>query len=156
LSGTSGTEEAVVADLGRAFGQDVLEKSVDKLDSGKPNVADFLGLVVTVAESNNAVVKRLQAAIGNGDAKNIAGKIVEHLVASAGMLGVNHPTRLPDGGRTESKKSSFFKSRTEFGAEDDREGRIGNQEERVFGINPRLAIGRETSSGDEHMDVRMK
>ena len=136
LGGTSGTEEAVVADLGRALGQDVLEKSVDKLDSGKPDVSDFLGLVVTVAESNNAVVKRLQAAIGNGDAKNIAGEIVEHLVAPAGMLGVNHPTLLPDGGRNESKKSSFLKSRTEFGAEDDREGRIGNQEERVFGINP--------------------
>jgi hypothetical protein len=49
-----------------------------------------------------------------------------------------------------------LESGTEFGAEDDGEGRIGNQEEGMFGMNPRLAIGRETSGGDEHVDVRMK
>jgi hypothetical protein len=156
LSRASGTEEAVVADLGRAFGQNVLKESVDKLRCGKPNVADFPGLVVTVAESNNAVVKRLQAAIRNDDAEDIAGEIVEHLVTAAGMLGVNNPACFPNGGGSESKKSRLLESGTKFGAKDDGEGRIGNQEERVLGMNPRLAIRRQTSGGDEHMDVRMK
>jgi hypothetical protein len=91
LRRASGTEQAIVSDLGHALGQNVLEKSVDKLGGGKPDVADLLGLVVTVAESHDAVVERLQAAVGNGDSENIAGEIVQHLVAAAGVLGVNNP-----------------------------------------------------------------
>lgn len=128
LSRARGTEEAIVADLGRALGQNVLEKSVDKLGGGKPNVADFLGLVVTVAESHDAVVEGFQAAIGDGDSENIAGEIVQHLVAAAGVPGVNNPARFPDGGGDESKQSRFLESGTEFSAEDNGEGGIGNQE----------------------------
>lgn len=156
LMRASGTEEAVVADLGCALRQDVLKKTVDELSGGKPNVADLLGLVVTVAESNHAVIKSFQAAVGNGDSENIAGEILEHLVAAAGVLGVNNPARFPDGDGDEAKKSSILESGTEFGTEDDGEGRIGNQEEGVFGINPGLAIRRETAGGDEHVNVRMK
>lgn len=156
LSRASGTEEAVVADLGRALGQDVLEESVDKLGGGKPNVADLLGLVVTVAESNDAVVEGLQAAVRNGDAENIAAEIVEYFVAAAGVLGVNNPARFPDGGRNELKQASLLESGTELGAENDGQGGIGYQEAGVFGTDPRLAIGRKTSGGDEHVNVRMK
>lgn len=103
LSRAGGTEKAVVADLGGALGQDVLKKSVDKLGGGKPDVSDLLGLVVTVAESDDAFVKGLQAAVGNGDAENVAGQIVQHLVAASGVLGVNNPGRFPDRGGNESK-----------------------------------------------------
>jgi hypothetical protein len=156
LSRASGTQKAVVADFGGALGQDVLKKSVDKLGGGKPDVADLPGFVVTVVESNDAIVEGLQAAIGNGDSENITGEIVEHGVAPAGVLGVNDPARFPDGGRNESKQSSLFESGTEFGAEDDGKSGIGDQEQRMFGIHPRPAIVRETSGGDEHVDVRMK
>ncbi len=103
LSRAGGTQQAVVADFGGPFGQDVLKKAVDKLGGGKVDAADLLGFVVTVSESDDSVVERFQAAIGDGDAENIAGEIVEHFVATAGVLGVNDPARFPDGGWNESE-----------------------------------------------------
>lgn len=156
LGGASRTEDAVVADFRRTLGQDVLKKPVDKLRCGKLDVADLVGLVVTVAETNDAIVERLQAAVDNGDSENVAGQIVEHFVAPAGVLRVNDPANLPDGGWSESKQSCLFESGAKLGAKDDRQCRIGNQEEWVLGISPGLPILSETSGGDEHVDVRMK
>lgn len=90
------TEDAVVTDFGSAFGQDVLKKSVNEVRGGKHDVANALSLVVAVAETDDAVVERFQAAVGNGDPKNVASKIVEHFVATTGVLRMNDPANLPD------------------------------------------------------------
>ena len=113
------TEDAVVADLRSALGQNVLKKAVNELGCGKLDVANLLSLVVAITETNNAVVvERFQTAVGDGDAENVAAKIVEHLVASSSMLGMNDPANLPDGGWNESKKPCLFQTGTELGAED--------------------------------------
>ena len=119
-------------------------------------MADLLSLVVTVSKTNDAIDKRFQAAVGDGDAEHVAGKIVEHLAASSSVLGMNDPANLPDGGWNESKKSGCFQTGTELGAEDRRQSRVGNEKARMFGIDPGLAIGCETSGRDEHVDVRME
>ena len=98
------TEDAVVADFRGALGQNVLKKPVNELGCGKLDVANLLSLVVAITETNNAVGEGFQTAVGNGDAENVAAKIVEHFVASASMLGMNDPADLPDGGWNESKK----------------------------------------------------
>ena len=131
LRRASGTEDAVVADFRGAPGQEVLKKPVDKLLSGKRDAADLLGLVVAVAEMNDAIVERLQAAVGDGDSENVAGKIVEYFVSPAGVLRVNDPTNLPDGRWSESKQSCLFEAGTELSAEDHRQSGIRNQEEWV-------------------------
>ena len=118
LRPASGTEDAVVADFRGAPGQEVLKKPVDKLRGGKRDAADLLGLVVAVAEMNDALVERLQAAVGNGDSENVAAKIVEHFVASASVLGMNDPANLPDGRGSESKQFCLLETGTELGAED--------------------------------------
>ena len=113
------TKEAVVANFRGALGQNVLKKPVNELGCGKLDVANLLSLVVTITETNNAVVvERFQTVVGNGDAENVAAKIVEHLVASSRMLGMNDPANLPDGGWNESKKPCLFQTGTELGAED--------------------------------------
>ena len=150
------TEDAVVADFRGALGQNVLKKPVNELGCGKLDVANLLSLVVAIAETNDAVVERLQSAVGNGDAENVAAKIVEHLVASASVLGMNDPGNVPDGGWSESKKSGLFQTGTKLGAEDHRQSGVGNEKARMFGIDPGLAIGRETPGGNEHVNVRME
>jgi len=63
----------------------------------------LLSLVVAVTKTDDAVDERFQAAVGDGDAEDVAGKIVEHPVATSRVLGMNDPADLPDGGRNESK-----------------------------------------------------
>jgi hypothetical protein len=156
LRAACGTEETVVTDFRGAFGQNVLKKPVNEFGSGKLDVADLLSLVVTVAEADNAVVERFQTAVGNGDAEDVAGKIVEDFLATAGVLGMNNPANLPDEGWNESKKACIFQSGTELGAKDDRQSGVGNEPSRMFGINPGLAIGRESSGSNQHVNVRME
>ena len=150
------TEDAVIADFRGALGQDVLKKPVNELGCGKLDVTNLLSLVVAITETHNAVVERFQTAVGNGDAENVAAKIIEHLVASASMFGMNDPANLPDGGGNESKKPCLFQTGTELGAEDHRQSGVGNQKARMLGIDPGLAIGSEASCGDEHVNVRME
>src|SRR5438876_5514239 len=99
---TGGTEDAVIANFGEAFGQNVLKEAVNELGGGQRDMADLLSLVVAVAKTDDVVVERFQAAVGDGDAENVAGQIVEHLVATSRVLGMNDPANLPHGGRNES------------------------------------------------------
>jgi hypothetical protein len=150
------TKDAVIADFGNAFGRDVLEKAVDKLGGRKRDVADLLSVVVTVAEADDVAVEGLDPAIGDGNAENVAAKILENFVAEAGMLGVNNPTLFPDGRGSEAEESRFFQTVAEFGAEQDRQSADGNKKLGMFGLDPGRAIGRQASGGDEHMNVRME
>jgi len=138
---TGGTEDAVITNFGEAFGQDVLKEAVNELGGGKRDMTDLLSLVVTVAKTDDAVVERFQTAVGNGDAENVAGKIVEHLVAASSVLGMNDPADLPDGGRNESKETRLFQTGTELGAKiSDRAG-SGTRKRGCLGFT------QETSSG---------
>ena len=80
-----------------------MKEAVNEIGGGNRDMADLLSLVVAVPETDDAVDKRFQAAVGDGDAENVAGKIVEHLVAATGVLGMNDPSNRPDGGWNESK-----------------------------------------------------
>lgn len=150
------TEEAIVTNFGDAFGKDVLKKAVNELRRGKLDVADLLSLIVAITEANDVAIEGLQAAVGNGDAEDVAGKIVEHLVAAASVLGVHDPANLPDGRWNESKKSGLFQTGTKLGAKDQRQSGVGNEKARMLGIDPGLAFQCETSGGDEHVNVRME
>jgi len=114
------TEEAIVTDLRKTFGRDVLKEAVNELGGGKRDMASLLSVVVGVAKTDDAVIEGFQPTVGDGNAEDVAGQIVEHLVAAAGVLGMDDPAKLPDGGRNESKESGLFQTVTEFGAEDDR------------------------------------
>lgn len=74
----------------------MLEKASDKLDSGQRNAAHLLGTVIAIAETDHAVVDGFQAAVGDGDAEDVASEVIENLVATTGVLGMNNPVFLPD------------------------------------------------------------
>lgn len=134
------------------------KKAVNELGGRKRDMPDLLRLVVAVAKTDDAVDQRFQTTVGDGDAENVAGKIVQHLVASSSVLGMNDPANLPDVGWNESKQPCLFQTGTELGAEDRRQSGIGNEKAWMFGIDPGITILilREASGGDEHVDVRME
>ena len=150
------TEDAVVSDFRGALGQNVLKKSVNEVGCRKLDVTNLLSFVVAITETDHAVVERFQTAVGHGDAEDVAGKILEHFAALSGVLGMDDPANLPDGGRSESKKSRLFQTGTELGAEDQRQSGVGNEKARMLGMNPGLAIRSETPGGDEHVNVGME
>ena len=83
-------------DLGGALGKNVLEKAPDEVGCRQADVPHLMGSVIAVSETNHAVVDGIQAAVGNCDAKHVTSEVVEDLVATAGVLGMNDPVFLPD------------------------------------------------------------
>ena len=99
LPPAGGTPDSVVPDFNRAARQDVLEEASNEFKGGKCDVADLLGLVVAVAETDLAVADGFNPAVGDGDAEYVTAEIVENLFTTARMFGVNDPVFLPDGAR---------------------------------------------------------
>ena len=134
----------------------MLEESPDEFDSRQSDTANFLRAVVAVAEADHAIVDGLKPAIGDSDPEDVAPEVVEHLLPASGVLGTNDPVFLPDRDGHIAEQSRLFQSRTKFRAEDHRQGRVGNQEFRMFGAHPGLVVGGEAACGDQHVNVRVK
>jgi len=98
----------------------VLKKASDEFDAGQGNAAYLLGAVVAIPEADRAIVDGFDAAVGDGDAEHVPTEVVEDLVATAGVLGMNDPVFLPDRYRCMREQSRLFQSVTKLGAEDDR------------------------------------
>lgn len=147
--------DAVVADFHAAARQDVLEESSDEVLGRQGDASHLTRAVVAVTETDHAVVEGLQAAVADGDAKDIAGKIVENLLAAAGMLAVNNPFFLPERGTDLGKQSRFLDTGTKFRTKDHRQ-RADWDEKTWFGIDPGSTIGGKSPGSDEHMDMRME
>ena len=135
-------EDSVVTDFDRAAWKYVLEESRDEFDSRQSDTANFFRAIIAVTESDYAVVDGFKPAVGDGDPEDVACEVVEHLIAASGMLGMNDPVFLPHRYGHVGEQSRPFQSRTEFRAEDDRQGTVGNQEFRMFGAHPGLAVRR--------------
>jgi hypothetical protein len=102
---TGRAEDAVVADLRGAPRQDVLKKAMDELDAGKRDVTNLLSAIVAIAKTNFAIRNGFQPAVGNGDTENVTSKVVEDLVATAGMLRMDDPFFSATWDRSDSDRS---------------------------------------------------
>ena len=122
-------EEAVVADLHEAFGQDMLEEPADELEGteshGSPSVA--VGLLVAV---EYGIVFHLQdSAVGDGDAEDIGGEVLDGVRAISHGLGVDDPGHVPDLGADLAQEPCLFHFIPELDSEEGGEG--FNREEEV-------------------------
>ena len=90
------TPDSVVTDFDTAARKDVLEEPIQELHPRQRDMTDLLDLVIAVAESNDAAVDGFQTAVGDGDAENVAGKVVQNLFTAASMLTMNDPVFLPE------------------------------------------------------------
>src|SRR6516165_11823601 len=92
-------EQAEVPDAVEALGQHVHEEPANKLARLEGHGCVAVGAfeaVVLVFERDASRVGGDQAAVGDGDAMSVAGKVGQHLLwPSEGTLGINEPVRLP-------------------------------------------------------------
>ena len=92
------SKEAVVAHLDKALGQDVLQETVDELLSRERAEGRALGVGGTVTERDPTVLEFEDAGIGDGDAEDVRGEILERVPAVADRLAVHDPRLLPHTG----------------------------------------------------------
>ena len=134
-----GMPESVVADLVKSPGEHVLEETAHELVSGERAGAPLLALAVLVAQSHGVLVDGEDASIGNCDAVDVAGEVIEHggFALSPG-LAPGDPIAAPYvGGQLRFEVGAFFfECVVELAAHELGQGAHGH-EKRMLGLSPR-------------------
>ena len=121
------TEEAIVTHLDKALGQDMLKKAVDEFFDG--HCAEVgLARVGFVAERDLVVLDLDDAAVTEGDPKDIGSKILEGDAAIADGLAVDDPILLPHGSGDVRAAIGLAQRIAELGAKEFRE-RLDREQE---------------------------
>jgi hypothetical protein len=129
-------EQTVVADLGEALGQHVLRETAEERQRVKGAAVQGARAAVAVAERDLAIVEAFEAAVDDGDAEDVAGEIVEHLLPSPGRLDVDDPLATPDGGRRLIEEPGPAEAGADLGAEEPGQRPSRNEEGGVGGGAP--------------------
>src|ERR1700761_5859916 len=89
--------QAEVADLVEAARQHVLEEAAHELVAAEPAGSPPAGLAILVLDRDPVVVEADDAGVGERDAEDVAGEVVEHrLFAVAPGADVKDPSLVPD------------------------------------------------------------
>ena len=110
-------EEAIIPDLDKASGQDVLQETTDELFGTDGAVPGFSSVRVFVAKGDLIVFHFQDAIVADGHAKDIGGQILQSGYPTADGLTMNHPIFGPRLGRDQVKQGCLFQFIAEFGAE---------------------------------------
>ena len=89
------TEQAVVADLDKVFGQNVLKETVNELFGGQGAELGLAGAGGAITESDLIIFHLDEAAVAEGNAKDVGGEILEGGAAVADRLAMHDPVLLP-------------------------------------------------------------
>ena len=130
-----------------------LAEAFDKLLGGNGRESGPICGRVLVGECDQAIIEREDAAIADGDAKDVRSEVFEGGLARAYRLRVNDPIFAPDLLIKEMEEIALFEQVPELGAEQDRE-RLDVNEEILPGLEPAGIFG-QAASGDDVVDVRM-
>jgi len=107
-----GMPEAEVADFMQAFRQDVLEEAAHELLAGDTAHPPAVGFAMLVADGDRLIVEGDDAGVGDGDAEDIAGEIIEHgLFALAPGRAMDDPRLGPCGVGLEPDRDASFGTR---------------------------------------------
>lgn len=156
-------EEAEVAHLHEAFGEDMLKETVDEFVGGEGTELGLVGVGRTIAEGDLVVLELHQAAVGKGNAEDIGSQIFESRASVANRFAVHDPVLFPRKGRdlrpNRGKggigEGGLLEGVEEFGAEDLGKGFHREQEIRV-GRVPGALIGCQSASRDEVVNMGVK
>ena len=133
------TEEAIVADLDKAFGQNVLKETVNEL-FGRQGAE--LGLVCAggaITESDLILLHLDEAAVAEGDAKDVGREILEGGAAVADGLAMHDPVLLPHGRGDARKPIGLAQRIADLGAKEFRE-RLDREQELFSRGQPCLSV----------------
>lgn len=135
-----GAEEAEIADLDEAPGQDVLEEAVDEVIGGEGAEGDLSGSGRAVAKGDLVVFELDQAAVADGDPEDVGSQVLESSAAIADGFAVDHPILFPNKGGERIGEAGSLKGVVELGPKDSGEGFNGEQK-MMMGRQPGTAIG---------------
>jgi hypothetical protein len=88
-------EEAVIPDLDKASGQNVLQETADELLSTDGAVPGFSSLRVLVAKGDVIVFHFQDTIVTDGHPKDVGGQILQSSYSAADRLAMNHPIFAP-------------------------------------------------------------
>ena len=141
-----GTPQAVGADFDKALGQHVLEEAPDEILGGQSQVAQLLRTVVAIAKGDVPGFDRFQSAVGEGNPEDVAGQVIQDLLAGARVLAVDIPGLMP-AREAGIQASELFETGFDLGAEDLTQGIAGDQELGMAGRDPG-GLGGEAAGGN--------
>lgn len=134
-------EKAVVADFDQAFGQDVLEETVDELFGREGASLELAGIGKAVAESDLAMCQLEDAIVADGDTEDVWGQVFQSAQPIAHGLTVNDPFLQPHLVWYIGKAVGVAQGITKLGAKDPGEG-LHRKEKVLAGRQPGLAVRR--------------
>src|SRR4051794_4126818 len=148
--------QAEVADLVEATRQHMLEEAAHELFAAEPAGAPPAGLAVLVLDRDRLVVEADDARVGERDAEDVAGEIVEHgLFALAPGADVKDPSLVPDRVRNDDVWALLPQQRPELAAHQLGE-RLDRQEERSPRRMPGVAVLGDPAAADQAMHMRVE
>jgi hypothetical protein len=165
-----------MADSDEALRQDVHQESTDEFDGRESHGALLITVsVVPPTKRDLFAVEGKQSMIGDGDAVRVTTEIAKNLLRAAKRgFRINDPfmlVELSDKSREALRpvqmlnlasqdqtllSESIRQSVDEFAPENLLQHAQRQQESGVTGMNPTGVVGRESSVGDDAVDVRMK
>jgi hypothetical protein len=148
----AGAQEAEVAYLLEAAGQDVLQEAPEELHGLQAHAAPALGAALPVGEGDVIVLAGEDAMISDGDAEDVGGQVRQRRAAVADGLGVDHPVLRPDSRVDLLEQPGRPHRVAEASPEDPGERAVGDEEVRPSG-HPDRTVGAGSAAGDDVVDV---
>jgi hypothetical protein len=154
LLAVRGCPEPIVANLVNTAGQDMLEEPANELLGGKGERFWGPAIAIGVTECHGTCVDGDDSTVGDRDAMNVAGQVVQNGVGPLdGGLAVDDPVLRPDGRRDAKLWEGVEHHVLEDATEDP--GKGSDRQQVVLACRQPLAFGGQTASGDEAVDMRM-
>jgi len=160
-------EDAVMSDLDKARGQDVLEEAADEFEGRQDHGAGSGGIArVAVPEGDVVFSDGLDAVVGDGHTVGVPPDVINHVPGSCERLSaVDIPLLVIEGcqegfpggvwvGLDVTSVDSNLECVEEFAPEERGENVDVNEEPRA-GREPVFVVGREATAGDNTVEVGM-
>ena len=115
---------------------------------------DLAGIGRAVAKGDLVVFELDQTAVADGDPKDVGNQVLKCSAAVADQFAGDHPVLLLGGGGDIVGEAGFLQGMLEFGLKDSGDG-FNWEQEVMVGRQPGAVIGRQSTRGDEIVNVRM-
>jgi hypothetical protein len=112
----SRTEQAIIADLLKTLGQDVLKEAMDELFDWQGSGFRMAGSRVWVAESDMGLAQLEQPVVAEGDAEDVGGQILQGRLTGVDRLAMDDPLLLPGFSGDLMRQISLFQGCMKLGS----------------------------------------
>ena len=116
--GAIGVQEAVIADLHKPGGQDVLKETADEFHCIEGHNPQPVAMGFGVSEEDGVVFDLDDAVIGDSHLEDVRGEVFQACLTGTDGLGVDVPVKVPDFRGDLIEETGFFHGLTKLGLKD--------------------------------------